>query len=88
MAKAKSSAPPAEEQPFEAMMERLERIVERLEDGELPLEESLRAYEEGVALVRKAQGRLDAMDERLEQLNADGSISPLEAEGEDEDAPF
>lgn len=88
-----------DEMPFEAVMANLEQIVEKLEDGALGLEESLRAYEAGVALVRQAQGRLDAMDERLEQLNADGTISSLagedasaddddDGEADDDDAPF
>lgn len=86
MAPQKKAAAKAE-LPFEAVMENLEQIVEKLEDGALGLEESLKAYEEGVTLVRQAQGRLDAMDERLEQLNADGAIAPLEV-GDDDDAPF
>jgi len=65
------------EESFEAVLSRLERIVQRLEKGELSLEESLRAYEEGVGLVRQAQGRLDGMDRRLEQLLADGRTAPL-----------
>ena len=64
---------------FEDVLKRFEAVVLRLEKGDLPLEESLRAYEEGVALVRSAQGRLDGMDRRLEQLLADGRTSPLPA---------
>ena len=51
--------------------------MQRLERGDLPLEDSLRAYEEGIGLVRAAQARLDAMDRRLEQLLADGTTAPL-----------
>ena len=60
-------------------MSRLETIVGRLEQGELSLEESLTAYEGGISAVRQAQGRLDAMDARLEQLTRDGRVVPLEA---------
>jgi len=60
------------ESSFEELMKKLESVVGRLEKGELPLEDSLKAYEEGIALVRSAQGRLDGMDKRLEQLLADG----------------
>ncbi len=68
---------PEAEEPFEELMKRLERIVGELEGGELPLEKSLAAYEAGVGLVRRAQGRLDQMDRRLEELKADGSTAPL-----------
>ncbi|MGC4089876.1 MAG: exodeoxyribonuclease VII small subunit [Polyangiaceae bacterium] len=60
---------------FEASLERLSAIVERLEGGELPLEESLRLFEEGVKLARSAQARLDSAEKRVEELlslGADG----------------
>ena len=63
--------------PFEAVLEHLEGIVGRLEGGELSLEDSLKAYEEGVGLVREAQGRLDGMESKLEELRADGTTVPL-----------
>jgi exodeoxyribonuclease VII small subunit len=67
-----------EEEPFEQLVERLEKVVGELEGGELPLERSLLAYEEGIGLVRRAQGRLTHMDRRLEELKADGSVVPLQ----------
>jgi len=62
---------------FETMLARLESVVARLERGDLPLDDSFKAYEEGIALVRRAQGRLDGMEQRLEQLLADGRTAPL-----------
>lgn len=53
---------------FEASAERLEAIVERLESGELPLEEALQLFEEGVKVARVAQARLDAAEKRVEEL--------------------
>lgn len=73
-----------DEAPFELVMERLEGLVDKLEQGELSLEDSLAAYEQGIGLVRLAQGRLDAMDARLEQLSRDGRIVPF-GEGPDEE---
>ncbi len=67
-----------DEEPFEQLVERLEKIVGELEGGELPLERSLLAYEEGIGLVRRAQGRLTQMDRRLEELKGDGSVVPFE----------
>ena len=70
----------AEGQPpmtFEAALASLDAVVIRLEKGELSLEESLQAYEEGVLLAHAARGRLDAMQTRLDQLLDDGSTRPM-----------
>jgi len=53
---------------FEASAERLAAIVAELESGELPLERSLRLFEEGIKLARSAQKRLDEAEQRVEQL--------------------
>jgi exodeoxyribonuclease VII small subunit len=53
---------------FEEAIRRLAEIVERLEHGDLPLEESLTLFEEGVRLARGSQGRLDRAERRLEEL--------------------
>lgn len=65
---AEKRAAPAPDQSFEASLERLTAIVERLEGGELPLEESLQLFEEGVRLARTAQSRLDSAEKRVEEL--------------------
>ncbi len=70
---AEAAAPPAQhaEGPtFEVAIKRLNEIVATLERGELPLEESLRLFEEGVKLSRASQQRLDAAEKRVEQLLA------------------
>lgn len=72
----KRAAAPAQEISFEASLERLSAIVERLEGGELPLEESLQLFEEGVRLARTAQSCLDTAEKRVEELlsiGADGA---------------
>jgi exodeoxyribonuclease VII small subunit len=53
---------------FEASVQRLAAIVEELERGELPLEASLRLFEEGVLLARSSQAILDQAEKRVEQL--------------------
>ena len=55
---------------FEASLERLHQIVERLESGELPLEDSLHLFEEGVRLSRASQARLNSAEKRIEELLA------------------
>lgn len=67
----------AEPLSFEAALAQLESVVVRLERGELSLEESLSAYEDGVRLVQVAKNRVDGMQSRLEQLLHDGKSVPL-----------
>ena len=59
---------PSEPAAFEDSIRRLGQIVERLEHGELPLEESLKLFEQGVRLARASQAELDAAERRVEQL--------------------
>ena len=59
-----SAGPPS----FEDAMKRLAQIVERLESGELSLEESLVLFEEGVKLSRMAQSKLEDAQRKVEQL--------------------
>lgn len=62
---------------FEASLNELERIVKQLEDGDMPLEESLKLFEDGVRLSRECRERLTNAERRIEVLmkEADGSIS-------------
>ncbi len=53
-------------------MQRLEASVERLEGGELSLDEALAAYEEGIALAMQSQALLDAAQQRIETLRDGG----------------
>ena len=62
--------PPAEGPSFEAAIKRLTDIVQTLERGDLPLEESLRLFEEGVRLASVSQQKLDSAEKRVEQLLA------------------
>lgn len=63
---------------FEESIRRLAKVVDQLESGDLPLEESLALFEEGVRLSRKTQNQLDAAEQRVEQLlNFDAAGQPL-----------
>jgi exodeoxyribonuclease VII small subunit len=78
-------AAPAPAETFEAMMERLEGLVERLEAGNLSLEESIRAFEEGVGLVKKCTAVLGEAEQRVKRLTRDASGAPrAETAGEDD----
>jgi len=54
---------------FEKSLEELEQLVERMEDGELSLEQSLRTYERGIKLARSCQKALDEAEQRVELLS-------------------
>lgn len=57
---------------------RLQQIVESLEGGELSLEESLERFEQGIGLVKQAEGILGDAEKRIEQLlSDDGRTTPL-----------
>jgi exodeoxyribonuclease VII small subunit len=71
---------------FEGVLAELEARVSKLERGELDLEEALRLFEEGVALVRTCHEKLDAADARILALTGtpgNVSESPLgESDGD------
>ena len=54
--------------PFEDSLKQLEGLVERLEEGEISLEESLQDFERGVALVRALRERLDQAQQRVDKI--------------------
>ncbi|HMB36217.1 MAG TPA: exodeoxyribonuclease VII small subunit [Methylomirabilota bacterium] len=56
---------------FEDALGRLEQIVDQLEAGELPLETSLKVFEEGVALARRCAKYLEEAEKRIELLTKD-----------------
>jgi exodeoxyribonuclease VII small subunit len=72
-----SGAPPER---FEDLLGRLRGLVDRLEGGNLPLEESLRAFEEGMELCRRGALILDGAEKKVETL--------LGAAGSGARAPF
>ncbi|MBX3268566.1 MAG: exodeoxyribonuclease VII small subunit [Acidobacteria bacterium] len=53
---------------FEESLDQLEAIVRKLEDGDLPLEESLELFEKGVKLSRDCKERLASAERRIEVL--------------------
>ena len=70
--------PRTKKQPdFETSLQRLECIVDTLESGELSLEESLKIFEEGVALTRSCQKSLNEAEQRVKQLTIDTNNAEL-----------
>lgn len=74
-----------QEQPksFEASLEALERIVQELEQGDLPLEKSLELFEQGIGLSRQCQDRLSQAERRIEILLRDNQGRPVVSAFED-----
>ena len=72
---------------FEDCLARLEQIVSALETGNLPLEDSLKVFEEGVTLARHCSRYLDDAERRIEVLTKDEGgaprLRPFTGEGED-----
>jgi len=71
---------------FEEELRELESTVDTLESGSLSLEESLKAFERGIGLVRDLSGTLDAAERRIEVLLREDGTGALRAEEIDEDA--
>ncbi|BAU72353.1 exodeoxyribonuclease VII small subunit [Metapseudomonas furukawaii] len=65
---------------FEQSLAELQTLVERLESGELSLEDSLGAFEQGIRLTRECQAALNQAEQKVQIL--------LERDGQLEEAPF
>ncbi len=72
---------PIEKMPFELALEELESVLEKLESGTLPLDETVTLYQRGRGLAEHCQHLLDTVELRVKQL-ADG------AEGSPDVVPF
>jgi exodeoxyribonuclease VII small subunit len=66
---------PVAELSFEAAMAELEHVVGRLEQGDVPLEDSIKLYERGADLKKRCEEKLKEAEEKVSQitLNADGA---------------
>lgn len=63
---------PADELSLEEAMERLERLVESMESGDIPLDKLVAQYEEGMRLLQACEAKLGAAEVRIGELGADG----------------
>jgi exodeoxyribonuclease VII small subunit len=71
---------------FEEGLRDLEGIVDKLETGDLALDDALKAFEDGVALVRHLGDKLTEVEKRVEVLTRDpGGLFQLQSVMEDED---
>ena len=80
--------PAVAEAKFEKDLERLEQVVESLEEGGLPLDEALKKFEEGIRLAKRCETALNTAEKKIEMLtkNAKGELV-AQPFGEDECPP-
>jgi exodeoxyribonuclease VII small subunit len=78
-----SGGGPAGPERFDEILGRLRGLVERLESGNLPLEDSLRSFEEGMELCRRGAAILDGAERKVETL-----IAASQGGGAPRTAPF
>ncbi len=62
----------ATKQTFEKAMQQLEKIVQELEAGDIPLDKALKKFEEGMTLSKFCAGKLDETEKKVTLLMADG----------------
>lgn len=63
---------------FEQSLGRIDEIVKALENGDVPLDESMRLFEEGTALLRRCGGMLDAAEQQVVKLRKGPDGAPEE----------
>jgi len=83
---ASKPAPPPLPQDFETALAELESLVTVMEDGSLPLEQSLAAYRRGVELTRICHERLAQVEQQVKVLEGD-LLRPLGADALDGETP-
>ena len=70
---------------FEKAFQQLETVVKRLESEELPLDESLQLFEEGIKLSRFCHQRLEEVEKKIELILADAKGQPVTEPFEEEE---
>ena len=74
---------PAKEKTFEESLNALEEIVQRLERGDVPLEEALVAFQEGMALSKQCQDTLEKAEKTLTKMMTENNIEIVFEESEE-----
>ena len=64
---------------FETSLHKLEKIIEKLEDGDISLEDSVKSFEEGIGLVKDCQKQLSQAELKVKKLLDNGDIVDLDS---------
>lgn len=72
------------EQTFEEAMEKLEVIVKKLEENDVPLEEAINLFQEGMTLSKVCHQRLQVVEDKMDQiLDNNGEVKPFNIQEEE-----
>ena len=63
---------------FETSLKKLEKIIEKLEDGDISLEDSVKSFEEGIGLVKECQKQLSQAELKVKKLLDNGETVDLD----------
>ena len=66
--------------PLEVMMSNLEECVQKMEAGDMSLEESFETFKAGMELVKRCNDSIDRVEKEVMKLAEDGSLTPLDGE--------
>lgn len=67
-----------QERTLEESFARLDELVEKLEDRDVPLEESFQIYKEGMDLLKSCRNKIDLVEKKMRQIGADGELEDYE----------
>ncbi|MBR1477078.1 MAG: exodeoxyribonuclease VII small subunit [Lachnospiraceae bacterium] len=65
---------------LEENFEKLDELIEKLEDEDITLEDSFKAYSEGMNILKTCTEEIDRVEKEVMKLSADGSLEPLDEE--------
>lgn len=68
--------PPVESLSYEAALDELEQIVQKMESGEMPLDQTLACFERGEQLAQHCARMLDQAELKIHQLSGEGEMEP------------
>jgi exodeoxyribonuclease VII small subunit len=75
VAEKKTKKEAEQELSLEEAFTKLDQLLEKLEDREIPLEESFSVYKEGMDLLRISRGKIDTVEKKMMQIDEDGELS-------------
>ena len=71
-----------EELTLEEAFNKLETVISKMENEDVPLEESFHLYSEGMGLLKDVNDRIDRVEKQVQKMQADGSLAPMPPVGE------
>ena len=67
---------------LEEAFNKLETVISKMENEDVPLEESFQLYSEGMGLLKDVNDRIDRVEKQVQKMQADGSLAPMPPVGE------